>query len=333
MAKHFLLFLLLTGAVLIPHRADAQTPANPPKPVSSKPATSPKPTSSPNPTKPAIPQPKTTTSPQSNPYPITLLDSAIHFADSIFHHPTILYQLVEPDLPADIQSIVIRFNNAIVANSQWFQDYRADYAGKPLPYNQRFGISAAEYQRLQTLQNTPPQLVPADTQQVTVARDAGFIQFHTSGDVRLLDFLLIDPKNNILVFGGDTVPFLGHTVTTASNPYGEWEGYTWRLEKADAASTIATSLVTARVIEINMGLAPPQTPTGNTPAQTQPAQPGQPMQPEQTHPTQPTQPQTHPTQPPQPQSTPHNRIFLRLKYQDMQEGTTKANLELIGYLL
>jgi hypothetical protein len=305
MAKQILLVLIWVGASLLPRPANAQKPAaNPSKPTKTpQPAaqTAPKPTSKPQPA-----------APQANPYPITPADSAIHFADSIFRQPTLEYQLVQPDIPTDIQSILVRFNNALVNNKEWFQQYRTAYAGKPLPYNQRFGITPDEYKQLQNIEQAPSQLVPVDTQQIKVIREAGYIRFTTDGDIHLLDYLQIDLKKNFVVFGGDTIPLVGHTVTAATSPYGEWEGYTWRLQKADAASTLATSRVTARIVEINMGLTPPrgqqQHPLADS---SQPVQ-GQPQQ---------TPPQTN------------RKTFLRLKYQDMRDGETKANLELVGYLL
>jgi hypothetical protein len=284
MAKQFLLILILTGTLLLPRPANAQkAAANAPK----SPANTQKPTDNPKSaptqkTAPGAPNPYPIT---PNPYPITPTDSAIRLADSIFHKPVIFYQLVQPDIPADIQSILVRFNNALVANKEWFQQYKTNYAGQLLPYNQRFGISSDEYKRLQNIGQTPSQLVAVDTQKITVTREAGYIRFRSEGEIHLLDYLQIDLQKGFVVFGGDTIPLVGHTATAASSPYGEWQGYTWRLEKADAASTLATSRVTARVVEINMGL------------------------------------------------TPDARIFLRLKYQDMHDGATTANLELVGYLL
>lgn len=187
----------------------------------------------------------------------TIRQAAIHFADSVFHRATFLYERVEPDLPADIQAILIRFNNAMVANQQWFLDFKNSHPDQPLPYNQRFGITAEEYRRLQNLEKTPPQLVAVDTQKVTVSREAGYIRFKSDGDIHLLDYLQMDLKQRIVVYGGDTIPFAGRSATTANSFYGEWQGYTWRLEKADAGSTIATSRVTARVVEINLGLTTP----------------------------------------------------------------------------
>jgi hypothetical protein len=233
MTKHFLLSLILAGASFLTRHAAAQKPTSPAKPASTQSAP-----------------------PQKPNYPITPADTAIQFLDSVFHRTNFLYQQVEPDIPKDIQPILLRFNNALVANRQWFEDYRKAYAGKPLPYNERFGISAGEYQRLQNLEKTPLQLSPVDTQKITVLRDAGSIHFKTDGDVHLFEFLQIDLQHNLVFFGGDTIKLIGRTLTTPTSPYGEWEGYTWRYEQTDAASTIASSLVTAHVAEINIGITP-----------------------------------------------------------------------------
>lgn len=310
MANQFLVILTLFGISLLPHPATGQKPATAQKPSKDSNA---------NP----LPQ-KSKTLTLSKPYPITPADSAIHFADSIFHNPTLRYQLVQPDIPADIQSILVRFNNALVANRDWFQQYRTAYAGKPLPYNERFGITPDQYKKLQNLEQAPLQLTPVDTQKVTVIREAGYIRFTTDGDVRLLDYLQIDLRQNFVVFGGDTIPLIGRTATTAPSPYGAWDGYTWRLQKADAASSLATSRVTARVVEVNMGLTSPTAPSPQKTADsTKPAQTSADS-------TKPTQTYADSSKPAQTQP---RRIFLRLKYQDMKEGETKANLELIGYLL
>ncbi|GGB04169.1 hypothetical protein [Puia dinghuensis] len=256
MSNHFLPFLVLIG-FLLPHSGSAQSAVTP--------------------------------SSIGKTYTLadTARQAAVQFADSIFHRSSFSYERVEPEIPEDIQNILVRFNNAIVANKQWFYEYKNAYAGQTLPYNQRFGISADEYKKLQNLEKTPPQLVPVDTQKVTVIREGGYIRFKTDGDSHLLDYFQIDLQQLFVVYGGDTIPFAGRTATTASSPYGEWQGFTWRLQKADAASTIATSRVTARVVEINLGL-PAQQPTG--------------------------------------------RVFLRIKYQDMRDGETAANLELVGYI-
>jgi hypothetical protein len=280
MAKLFLLVGILIGSLVLPATAQNPSGVKPgTAPTTSKSGgvpTTAKPGGAPATVKPGPARLAPTGTP-------TLADTAIKFADSIFHTPSILYEEVETGIPPDIKPILVRFNNALVANRNWFEQYKTTYAGQPLPYNQRFGISFEEFRRLQSF---TPQPVPVDTQKVNIIREAGYIRFHgVDSNFQLLDYMQIDCKKQLVVYGADTIPLVGRTATTANSPYGEWQGFTWRLEKADAANTLATGQVTARVIEINMGLT------------VQPA-----------------------------------RVFLRVKYQQMKEGTTTANLEMAGFV-
>ena len=213
--------------------------------------------------------------------------AAFRFVDSVFARKGFLFQTLQPGIPTDMQAVLIRFNNAVVANKQWFLDYRNKYAatGQPLPYNERFGITADEYRRVQNLETAPPQLVAVDSQQVAILRESGFVRLKSDGDSHLLDYLLIDPAGRQILYGGDTIPFIGRTNTGSSSPYGQWQGFTWRLEKTDVASTLDAGKVTARVIEINLGLP-----------------------------------------------VDREKIFLRIKYQDLKAGVTTANMELLGYI-
>jgi hypothetical protein len=185
-------------------------------------------------------------------------DSAFRLADSVFARPNILFENLQPEIPAAMQPILIRMNNAIVANKEWFQDYRNKYAatGEPLPYNERFGITREEYRKVQNLELQPPQLVVVDSQIVTVQKDHSLIQFKSAGNTHLLDYLVIDIQHQLVMYAGDTIPFKGAVSTSPSNPYGQWHGYTWRLERTDVAATLESNKPTARVIEVDLGLPP-----------------------------------------------------------------------------
>ncbi len=262
----------------------------------------------------------------------TIADTALHFADSVFHTRSIEFEQIETGIPTDIQPILARFNNALVVNRSWFEQYKSTYAGQPLPYNSRFGISADEYRRLQSF---TPQLIPVDTQKINIIREGGYIRFHgVDSGFQLLDYLQIDLRRLLLIYGADTVPLIGRTGTTAASPYGAWEGFTWRLEKADANSIIASSRVTARVIEINMGLTSPSSPQPFEPAgqsaATQAATPTSQTATQASPPAAGSLPQ--PASPSNPQNPAAAKVFLRVKYQQMKEGTTTANLEMVGYI-
>jgi hypothetical protein len=184
-----------------------------------------------------------------------------------------------------MDTILTRFNNAISANRQWFNAYKDKYAvsGQQLPYDARFGITYKEYRRMLALAGAPIRLAPADTVAVTVLREGGLIHSRTAGETHFLDYLLIDPGHQQLLYGGDTIPFAGLSdpdlvnriglsaagdttsfppAAPAPNTQGStsaipaptgWQGYSWRLEKTDVATGIDGLRVAARVVQIDLG--------------------------------------------------------------------------------
>jgi hypothetical protein len=184
----------------------------------------------------ASPFPKGSTSPQSpfaSPFstratsdtlPQVLADrkAAFGFFDSVFARPSYLFIKLEPGLPVGMDTILARFNNAVAANRQWFNAYKDKYAayGQQLPYDPRFGITYKEYRRILALANAPIRLAPADSQTVTVLREGGLVHFRTAGENHLLDYLLVDPGHQQLLYGGDTIPFAGLSDPDLANRIG-----------------------------------------------------------------------------------------------------------------
>lgn len=229
----------------------------------------------------------------------TTIKAAFALLDSLFHRPEFLYVTLGPDIPVDMQPILIKFNNAIAANQAWFQEYRSRYPNQTLPYNEHFGITAGEYFRVLRLQAAPPPLVPIDSQAVTVIRDGAFIHFQCSGE-RLLNYLYIDPQNHLLEYGGDTIPFAGPASAGRKSPYGQWQGYAWHLERVQSLAPPADPLqptdptkapdpgmISARIVEVNIGI--PADSKGKT--------------------------------------------FIRIQYRTLQAGVVTANMELLGLIL
>jgi hypothetical protein len=219
--------------------------------------------------------------------PDSTLAQALRFTDSVFNRPDFTYDIAEPDIPKDMQSILIRFSDAVSANKEWFIDYRNKYAtsGQSLPYNERFGITRDEYRRVQQLEKLPPRLVTVSRQQVTVSRQNNDIGFKSDGESVILGYLEIDLQRQKVIFAGDTLLFAGAMDASQLSPLRLGQCYTWRLEKADLKNTLQTDKVTARVVEVDLGL---------------PLDPG--------------------------------KIFLRIKYQDMQAGVMRTDMDLTGFV-
>jgi len=229
----------------------------------------------------------------------TTIQSAFALLDSLFRRPQFLYETVGPDIPADMQPILIRFNNAIAANRDWFMEYRSKYSNQPLPYDEHFGITAEEYRRVRRLQAAPPALVPVDSQTVSVLKEGGFIHFKSGGEEHFLDYLYIDPTHRLLEYGGDTIPFAGPASGDRNSPYGQWQGFAWRLERVqslappidpllpvDPQKAPDASQITARIVEVNIGI-----PADGS-----------------------------------------RKTFIRIQYQNLQAGIATANMELLGFI-
>ena len=217
----------------------------------------------------------------------TSLEQAFHFTDSLFNRAEFTYDIAEPDIPKDIQSILARFSDAVSADKEWFIDYRNKNAagGQPLPYNERFGITPGEYVRIQQLEKVPPRMITISQQKVTVSRENNVIHFKGDGEALILKYLEIDLQQQKLIFAGDTIPFAGAMNAAQLSPFRLTKGHMWRLEMADLKSTLQTDKITARVVELDLGL-PDET----------------------------------------------GRTFLRIKYQDMQSGVTRADMDLTGFV-
>ncbi len=148
--------------------------------------------------------------------------AAFGFFDSVFARPTCQFIKLEPGLPVGMDTIILRFNNAVAANRQWFNAYKDKYAasGQQLPYDPHFGITYKEYRRILQLASAPIRLAPSDTQTVTVLREAGLVHFRSAGENHLLDYLLVDPVHRLLMYGGDTIPFAGFSDPGLANRIG-----------------------------------------------------------------------------------------------------------------
>jgi hypothetical protein len=191
-------------------------------------------------------------------FPQTQKETAFRLVDSLFRDSVCHFEVTEFDFPADIRSILFRFNNGIATNREWFEQYVSNApAGQPLPYDEKFGITREEYGRIKSMDKVHPALKIVDTQRITILRQDGRVTFKGEGDGRILDYLEFYLDKKELIFAGDTIPFTPGVNTTAATAYGLLSAYTWRLEKADVSRSLQANQLTARVVEIDLGIRQP----------------------------------------------------------------------------
>jgi hypothetical protein len=186
---------------------------------------------------------------------VVRLVRAFRFVDSVFRRPAFTYDMSGPDIPKDMQDILLRFDKAVAADKQWFAEYRNRFAakGQPLPYNERMGISAEEYQRVQQLEKQKPRLVTLLQKSVTVVRDKNVLYFKGDGAI-FFAYLQMDLQQQLMIYGTDTLPYTGMMKADQLASYQLTQGYRWRLEKVNVKTTVRDNKVTARVVEVDMGI-------------------------------------------------------------------------------
>jgi hypothetical protein len=214
------------------------------------------------------------------------VDAAFRQIDSVFKGGSFNFHIMDFDFPSDVVRILLKFNNAIAANKDWFEGYsRNAPSGQPLPYDDKFGITREEYGKIRNMDQLHPDLKVVDSQNITLFHQDGKISFRGEGQGRVLDYLEFYPAARTVVFAGDTIPLMAAINITFASAYGLSTGYTWRLQKTDVNKSLQANQLTARVIEIDLGIR----------------QPG-------------------------------NKLLLRIQYQDMENGVSRANLDLAGYI-
>jgi hypothetical protein len=184
------------------------------------------------------------------------------FLDSLLKKDTVTLEILDFSFPADVQEIMLRFQKAMTLNKEWAKEYFSKNLkeGEPLPYNEKFGISAEEYQKIKDIEKSPPSVVIKTTATLKVNRTSSNITFTTTNQgVKFLELLKIDLNNQALLFDNDTIPFHAEFTAPASSPFGEWHGYAWKKEISNLGEgdDLNIDKLVAKIIEIDFGKVEP----------------------------------------------------------------------------
>jgi hypothetical protein len=180
------------------------------------------------------------------------------FVDSLLKKDTVTLEILDFSFPADVQEIMLRFQKALTANKKWAQEYFSKNfkEGEPLPYDEKFGISREEYQKIKGIEKSRPSVVIKSTATLEVHRTPRYITFTTTNaGVKFLELLKIDVNNQTLMFDNDTIPFHTEFNAPASTPFGEWHGYAWKKEISNLKESDELNIdkLIAKIVEIDFG--------------------------------------------------------------------------------
>jgi hypothetical protein len=187
--------------------------------------------------------------------------TAFGFVDSVFHASTVIFEINELRPPDSILDLMIKFNNAIAANKEWAAEYMNKYyvPGQGTPYNEKFGITKEEYDKVRNAERIPYSLCQVKSEKLLVARENSCISFQGEDSFRILNYLFFCGHSKTVIFGKDTISFAGELTAAASTPFGKWHGYRWLYEKSNQGNDAEIKIheLSSKIIEIDIGRTVP----------------------------------------------------------------------------
>lgn len=164
------------------------------------------------------------------------------------------FEVMDLDIPADLKSIMIRFQQGIVSHREWYMKYAQENRNKvPLPYHENFGISKEEYEKYHAESSLMNRVKMVQRQPLVVTNKNGFITMRGNGQFNLFDSLKFNLKNYTLSNSGQRFEYLGEINAEQSSPFGAWRGYRWKIEIGKLEDVLAGKKVDYSLIEINIG--------------------------------------------------------------------------------
>jgi hypothetical protein len=180
------------------------------------------------------------------------------FLDSLLKKDNYTAEFLDFEYPKDILEITMRFQKTIAEKKEWYQEYFSkNYKeGEGMPYNENFGITKEEYQKIKDLNKTPPTIVVRRTALLKTNRNSNIFSFTASAnDLKFLESLKIDFRNEVVTFMNDTIPFSSEINAPGTTPFGEWHGYSWIKETSNQAKNddLQIDSLIGKIIEIDFG--------------------------------------------------------------------------------
>ncbi|HMH24000.1 MAG TPA: hypothetical protein VK563_19580 [Puia sp.] len=181
--------------------------------------------------------------------------AAFDFADSVFKKTAFIFEINEMVAPEDLQRIMLKINNAMAADKAWAADYITKYnkPGEGMPYHEKMGVTREEYEKVKRLDKIPLRIQKIRSEDMSVVRQNSRLNFKTSTDDKILEFLEFNLATKEVIFGNDTIPFAVEINMQSAAGFGKWQGYAWNFEKMDQQDNAKPDQLTGKSIAIYLG--------------------------------------------------------------------------------
>lgn len=178
---------------------------------------------------------------------------AIDYINGLLSQGNHKLEILEKDISPDLKQIVLRYRKAVSDSMEWYQNYSQENKNQnPLPYHVNFGISQAEYERMN--REFPLQKMKIKSSRtLTVNKAEDKINFKGDGDFTIFNTVAIDTKNKTMIVDDQLIPYAGEFTEGETSGFGSWKGYRWKLESGNMDDIKAFKQTDYNLIDITIG--------------------------------------------------------------------------------
>lgn len=178
---------------------------------------------------------------------------AINYVNSLLPTGNHKLEILEKDIPKDLMEIILRYRKAIDDSIDWYNAYSQEHKSEtPLPYNQNFGISSAEYERMNSEFSSLKMKVKT-SRQLVISRKDSVIDFKGDGTFTIFNTVSIDIKKDKVFVDDQDIPYAGEVSDNGITGMEPWKGYKWKLETGNMADIKAFKQADYSLIDISIG--------------------------------------------------------------------------------
>lgn len=136
------------------------------------------------------------------------------------------FEALTKDVPEDLLEVIEVYKGNVSSHLEWYNEYlEKNKFKKPLPYHKNFGISEANYNRINNeYPNLPMKVRGVANLKINQSGDS--LTFKGEGTFTMLDGLVIDTKKAVMTINEQPIPFIGEVTTL--DGIGAVQGYKWK---------------------------------------------------------------------------------------------------------
>ena len=157
--------------------------------------------------------------------------------------------------PPEIESFIFKVEKAARKDPEWFKEFSAQAKpGAPLPYNERLGLTKAEYDEYLVIWNKRAFKPVEEIMLMLRATAGGTWTITATGEARTLSTIRYTAKGDIFRSPNGQLARIEDVTAEASSILGAWTGMEWKFEEETGLGKTKENFALGRFADQKYGL-------------------------------------------------------------------------------